>query len=139
MHSLYPHGVRQPSFSSRSTCYLSEDLERLQKRAMKITHPGLSYAKALELSGLLTLYDRREAISAKVFDEICANQFHSLHKLLASMYINLASHADYIRGSSPLRTSAWEASHSKLLSERTQTINLFVHSVKLKDERIVFV
>ena len=115
MHSLYPHGVRQPSFSSRSTSYLSEDLERLQKRAMKIIHPGLSYAKALELSGLLTLYDRRGAIAAKVFDEICANQFHNLHKLLASMYISLASHADYIRGSSPLRTSAWEASHSKLL------------------------
>ena len=35
--------------------YLSEDLERLQKGAMKIIYPELSYAKALELSGLLTL------------------------------------------------------------------------------------
>ena len=94
MHSLYPHGVRQPSFSSRSTSYLSEDLERLQKRAMKILHPELSYAKALELSALWTLYDRREAIVANMFDE-CANQFHSLHKLLARMYISLVSHADY--------------------------------------------
>ena len=81
MHSLYPHGVRKPSFSLRSTSYLGEDLERLQKRAMKIIHPELSYAKALELFGLLTLYDRREAIVAKAFDKICANQFHSLHKL----------------------------------------------------------
>ena len=72
MHSLYPHGVRQPSFSLRSTSYLSEDLERLQKRAMKIIYPKLSDGKTLELSGLLTLYDRREVIVAKVFDEICA-------------------------------------------------------------------
>ena len=46
--------------------YLSEDLERLQKGAMKIIYPELSYAKALELSGLLTLYDRRGAIAAKL-------------------------------------------------------------------------
>ena len=37
---------------------------------MKIIYPELSYAKALELSGLLTLYDRREAIAAKLFDEM---------------------------------------------------------------------
>ena len=32
---------------------------------MKINNPELSYVKALELSGLLTLYDRREAIATK--------------------------------------------------------------------------
>ena len=53
--------------------YLREDLERLQKRAMKIIYPELSYAKALELSVRLKLYDRREKIAAKLFDEICAN------------------------------------------------------------------
>ena len=36
MHSLYPHGVQKPSFLLRSTSYLSEDPERLQKRAMTI-------------------------------------------------------------------------------------------------------
>ena len=51
---------------------------------MKIFYPELSYVKALELFGLLTLCDRREAIAAKLFDEICANQSHSLHKLLSS-------------------------------------------------------
>ena len=29
---------------------------------MKIIYPDLSYAKALELSGILTLYDKSEAI-----------------------------------------------------------------------------
>ena len=66
--------------------YLSEDLERLQKRAMKIIYPELSYTKALEISGLLTLYDRREAIAAKLFNEIYANQSHSLHELFPSKY-----------------------------------------------------
>ena len=63
MYSLYS-GVRQPRFSLRST-----KLERLQKRAMKIIYP----AQALELCGLL-------------FDEIWANQSHSLQKLLSSKY-----------------------------------------------------
>ena len=54
-----------PVFHCALPSYLSEDLERLQKSAMKIIYLELSCAKALELSGLLTLYDRREAISAK--------------------------------------------------------------------------
>ena len=47
-----------------STCqsYKEEVLQRLQKNAIKIIYPELSYANALELSGLLTLYDIREAI-----------------------------------------------------------------------------
>ena len=53
---------------------------------MKSVYPELSYAKALELSRLLTLYDRRDAIVAKLFHEICANQSHSLHKIIPSKY-----------------------------------------------------
>ena len=86
---------------------LSKDPERLQKHIMKIIYPELSYANALELSRFLTLYHRREAIVAKLF-EICANQCHILHKLPA-----------------------------KLLSGTTKNI-LFVQSVKLKDEKVVF-
>ena len=85
MHLLYS-GVLQPSFYPALPSYLSEDQERLQKRAMKILYPELSYAKALELSRLLTLYHRRETNAAKLFGEICANQSHRLHKLLPSKY-----------------------------------------------------
>ena len=84
IRSILEYG--SPVFHRALPSYLSEDLERLQKRAMKIIYPELSYAKALELAGLLTLYDRREAIAAKLFDEICANQSHSLHELLPSKY-----------------------------------------------------
>ena len=40
--------------------------------------------KALELSGLLKLYNTRQDIAAKLFDEICANQSYSLHNLIPS-------------------------------------------------------
>ena len=84
IRSILEYG--SPVFHRAVPSYLSEHLERLQKRAMNLIYPELSYARALELSGLLTLYDRREAISAKLFHEICANQSHSLHKLLPSKY-----------------------------------------------------
>ena len=84
IRSILEYG--SPVFHRALTSYLSEDLARLEKRAMKIIYPELSYAKALELSWLLTLYDRKEAISAKLFDEICANQSHNLNKLLPRKY-----------------------------------------------------
>ena len=84
IRSILEYG--SPLFHRDLPSCLYENLERLQKRAMKIIYPELSYAKALELSRLLTLYDRREAISAKLFHEICANQSHCLHKLLPSKY-----------------------------------------------------
>ena len=77
LHAFALFWSRQSSFHRALLSYLSEDLESLQKRAMKIIYPELSYAKGLEI---LTLYDRREAIAAKLFDEICTNQSHSLHK-----------------------------------------------------------
>ena len=77
-----------PVFHCTLPSCLSKDLERLQKCAMKIIYPDLSYVKALELSGLLTLYDKSDGgnNAVKLFDEICSNQSHSLHKLLPSKY-----------------------------------------------------
>lgn len=60
-----------PVFHRALPSYLSEDLERLQKRAMRIIYPVLWYNDALELTGLPTSFNRREA--ANLFDEICAN------------------------------------------------------------------
>ena len=70
--------VRQPSFSARST-----NKRRARKTAK--THNvcsffSLSYHMLSPVC--LTLYDRRETTVAKLFDEICADQSHSLHKLL---------------------------------------------------------
>ena len=62
--------------------YLSDDLERLQKRALRIIYPGLSYSDALVQSGLCTFFERREALTLKLFDKITTDPQHRLRKLL---------------------------------------------------------
>ena len=43
--------------------YLSDDLERLQKRALRIILPEKTYAAVLESSGLTTMHDRRQTLT----------------------------------------------------------------------------
>ena len=62
--------------------YLSDDLERLQKRALRIIYPFTTYPEALAASNLTTLYDRRNALTTKLFNEISSNVNHKLHNLL---------------------------------------------------------
>ena len=52
-----------PVFHRALPGYLSDDLERLQRRALRIIFPSLSYSGAIVESGLTTLYQRREEIS----------------------------------------------------------------------------
>ena len=73
-----------PVFHRALPGYLSEDLERLQKRALRIIYSGMSYNQALEFSGLATLFKRREEISSKLFNEVVGDPGHTLHKLLPS-------------------------------------------------------
>ena len=70
-----------PVFHRALPGYLGEDLERLQKRALRIIYPGMSYNQALEFSGLPTLFKRREEISSKLFNEVVGDPGHTLHKL----------------------------------------------------------
>ena len=62
--------------------YLNDDLERVQRRALRIETPDLSYSKALETYGLKTLKERRETLSTKLFNNIAKDPHHTLHKLL---------------------------------------------------------
>ena len=71
-----------PVFYRALPGYLSEDLERLQKRALRIIYPGMLCNQALEVSGLPTLFKRREEISSKLFNEVVGDPGHTLHKLL---------------------------------------------------------
>jgi hypothetical protein len=48
-----------PVFHNGLPKFVSNDLERLQKRAMSIIFPQVTYADALAASKLPTLYDRR--------------------------------------------------------------------------------
>ena len=62
--------------------YLCEDLERLQKRALRIIYPGSSYSEALIISGLSTLEQRRHKLTESLFKEIVNDEHHKLSALL---------------------------------------------------------
>jgi len=71
-----------PVFHRSLSNYISEDLERIQTRALRIIYPDLSYRVALETAGLLKLHERRERISTDLFNEIVCDPTHRLHSLL---------------------------------------------------------
>ena len=62
--------------------YLSEVIERIQRRALHIIYPQLSYQDALDALGLQTLYSRRRALCNKLFESVLRDEEHKLHKLL---------------------------------------------------------
>ena len=73
-----------PVFHNALPAYLSAELEQLQKRAMRIIFPFISYRDALQQARLETLSARRELITSKLFESISSNENHRLYKLLPS-------------------------------------------------------
>ena len=71
-----------PVFHDSLTKYLSHDLEMIQKRAMRIIFPWVSYNDALSAAGLQSLGDRRQELTDKLFQDIVTNNDHKLHSLL---------------------------------------------------------
>ena len=74
--------------------YLSDDIERIQRRAMRIIFPSLSYCEAMDKAGIPTLSERRESLSIKLFEDIVGNEHHKLANLLTPM---ASSHARRLR------------------------------------------
>ena len=77
-----------PVYNTSLPQYLSDQLERLQKRALRIISTNdLSYRQALEVFNIPILYDRREAIGNSMFQEISNNNNHKLYSLLPPPYL----------------------------------------------------
>ena len=72
--------------------YLSDDIERIQRRAMPF--PSLSYCEAMDKAGIPTLSERRESLSIKLFKDIVRNDHHQLPNLLPPI---ASSHARRLR------------------------------------------
>ena len=73
-----------PVFYTALPQYLSDQLERVQKRALRIRSTNdLSYRQALEVFNIPTLYDSREAIGNLMFQEISNNNNHKVYPLLS--------------------------------------------------------
>ena len=62
--------------------YLSDNLERLQRRALRIIYPNLSYDQAITAAGVKMLQERRLQLCKKLFTEISCNSDHKLYNLL---------------------------------------------------------
>ena len=71
-----------PVFHNALPAYLFAELEQLQKRAMRIVFPFVSYSDALHQANLETLSRRRQSITTKLFDSITCNSDHKLYELL---------------------------------------------------------
>ena len=71
-----------PVFHYSLPSYLSNDIERIQRRALKIIYPNLSYQEALVKSGLQNLHNRQDLLCRKTFKNIVEDPNHKLHSLL---------------------------------------------------------
>ena len=71
-----------PVFHNSLTNYLSNELEAIQQRALKIIFSRSSYGETLSRTGLQTLYARRQELTESFFRDIESNIDHKLHNLL---------------------------------------------------------
>ena len=81
--------------------YLSEELEKIQRRALllRIIFPDLGYQEALKECNIATLHQRRQWLTERLFNEIKDNSLHKLHGLLpprnSSIYRSLKEEAQF--------------------------------------------
>ena len=71
-----------PAFHNSLTNYLSNDLESIQKRVLRIIIAWTSYSEALSFAELQPLYARRQELTESLFRDIASNKDHKLHQLL---------------------------------------------------------
>ena len=62
--------------------YLSDEIERVQKRALRIVYPNLHYEDALVEAGMESLYARRQKACDKLFKQILEDPNHKLNNLI---------------------------------------------------------
>ncbi|XP_028519062.1 uncharacterized protein LOC114576507 [Exaiptasia diaphana] len=65
-----------PAFHHALPAYLSDDIERVQKRVLSIVSPNKSYQDCLASVDLSTLKDRRNELCSQLFKSIATNPEH---------------------------------------------------------------
>ena len=76
---VFPYGLPQ---------YLSDAIERIQRRALRIIYPDISYQAALDKLNMVTLWERREKLCTELFNSVVNDENHKLHNLLPSKPLN---------------------------------------------------
>ena len=69
--------------------YLSDEIERVQKRVLQIAYPNLHYEDALMEARMESLYARRQTACNKHFNQILNNPNHKLHNLIPKIDTSL--------------------------------------------------
>ena len=86
-----------PAWATSITKEQSNDIERIQKRALKIVFPDLDYSQALEKANLKTLSQRRLELCKKFFTELQkeSNILHSILPKVKGSNYSLRSNLKY--------------------------------------------
>ena len=71
-----------PVFQDCLPAYLSKDIESIQRRAMRISFPSLSYKEALDEADLISLSICRQSLTDKLFTKVTTDRENKLHHLL---------------------------------------------------------
>ena len=71
-----------PVFHHSLPAYLSDDIERIQKRALSIIKPHVSYQENLSRFNLSILKDRRSSLCEKLLNSVMLDSSHKLSQLL---------------------------------------------------------
>ena len=64
--------------------YLSDQIERIQRRALRIIFPDCCYDTAMARAGVVPLFIRRETICKRLFERMRTDESHKLHSLVPS-------------------------------------------------------
>ncbi len=67
--------------------YLSDQIERIPKRALRVICPDLSYSEAIEELDMETLKTRRKGLCTKVFKSIVNDKHHKIHHLVPTKHL----------------------------------------------------
>ena len=109
---------RYLKFNSSLLAYWSDQLERIQKRSLRIIYPDLSYSEALTKSSMSTFQERRELLCRKLFMEIFDSKGHKLHQLLPSL--NVITYKT--RKRRKFRVPQWDFSSSFIMHYASQLL-----------------
>ena len=80
VRSTVDYGV--PAFYNALLQYLKNELVRIEKRALSIILPSMSYNKACEVLGITPITEHHSQLCSKLFDAIVTDPKHKLHGLL---------------------------------------------------------
>ncbi len=118
-----------PIFPYSLPKYLSQELERVQKRAFAIIYPHLKYEEALNRSGIEHLSTHHQNSCKKLFNTIIKYTNHSLHHLLPPRHNSICDVRSNRSFDAPAcKTKRLSNSFIMASSSKTDRFYLFLYS-----------